>query len=53
MCWGERGKSVVPFECVEFELSIRLSIDNIEQAAGDTSLEFGKIWAGDTGIKMA
>ena len=33
-------------------MSIRLSSGNVEQAAGNTSVGFGKIWAGDTGVKM-
>lgn len=32
---------------------IRLSSGNAEQAVGNTSLGFGKIWAGDIGVKMA
>lgn len=51
-CCGDRGKSGVRFECVELELSTRLSIGNVGQAAGNTSLGFGNIWTGDTGIKM-
>lgn len=51
-CCGDRGKSGVQFECVEFELSNRLSMGSVGQAAGNTSLGSGKIWTGDTGIKM-
>lgn len=34
------------------EMSIRLSSGNVEQAVGKISLGFGKMWAGDIGIKM-
>lgn len=51
-CAVEMGKSAFRFECVELELSIRLSTGNVRQAAGNTSLGFGKSLTGDTGIKM-
>lgn len=44
---GEEEKSGVQVEYVEFEIFLRLSNGNVEQAVGNAGLGYGRIWAGD------